>query len=142
MKDLSRVNNPFNDDKDFAGCSIFGVMNLEGKRFSSRDPVKAISNMHERGNGLGGGFAVYGLYPEHAEDYAFHIMYLSREAKEKTGRLLSESFDVVYEEDIPTREANVWNPPLVWRYFIQPGKRKPENQTADDYVPQIGRAHF
>jgi len=134
MKDLSRVSNPFNDDKDFAGCSIFGVMNLEGKRFSSRDPVKAISNMHERGNGLGGGFAVYGLYPEHAEDYAFHIMYLSREAKEKTGRLLSESFDVVYEEDIPTREANVWNPPLVWRYFVQPGKRKPGSQTADDYV--------
>jgi glutamate synthase domain-containing protein 1 len=134
MKDLSRVNNPFNDDKDFAGCSIFGMMNLEGKRFSSRDPVKAISNMHERGNGLGGGFAVYGLYPEHAEDYAFHIMYLSKEAKEKTGRLLNESFDVIYEEEIPTREADVWNPPLVWRYFIQPGKRKPGNQTADDYV--------
>jgi glutamate synthase domain-containing protein 1 len=134
MKDLSKVNNPFNDDKDFAGCSIFGMMNLEGKRFSSRDPVKAISNMHERGNGLGGGFAVYGLYPEHADDYAFHIMYLSKEAKEKTGKLLNESFDVIYEEEVPTREANVWNPPLMWRYFIQPGKRKPENQTADDYV--------
>ncbi|HLE74802.1 MAG TPA: glutamine amidotransferase family protein [Candidatus Bathyarchaeia archaeon] len=136
MKDLSRVNNPFNDDKDFAGCSIFGMMNLEGKRFSSRDPVKAIANMHERGNGLGGGFAVYGLYPEHADDYAFHIMYLSKEAKEKTGKLLNESFDVIHEEEIPTREANVQNPPLVWRYFIQPGKRKPENQTADDYVTE------
>ncbi len=136
MKDLSRINNPFNDDKDFAGCSIFGMMNLEGKRFSSRDPVKAISNMHERGNGLGGGFAVYGLYPEHADDYAFHIMYLSKEAKEKTGKLLNDSFDVIHEEEIPTREANVWNPPFVWRYFIQLGKRKPENQTADDYVTE------
>jgi glutamate synthase domain-containing protein 1 len=136
MKDLSRVSNPFNDDKDFAGCSIFGMMNLEGKRFSSRDPVKAIANMHERGNGLGGGFAVYGLYPEHADDYAFHIMYLSKEAKEKTGKLLNESFDVIHEEEIPTREANVWNPPFVWRYFIQLGKRKPENQTADDYVTE------
>jgi len=136
MKDLSRINNPFNDDKDFAGCSIFGMMNLEGKRFSSRDPVKAISNMHERGNGLGGGFAVYGLYPEHADDYAFHIMYLSKEAKEKTGKLLNESFDVIHEEEIPTREANVWNPPFVWRYFIQLGKRKPENQIADDYVTE------
>jgi glutamate synthase domain-containing protein 1 len=136
MKDLNRVNNPFNDDKDFAGCSIFGMMNLDGKRFSSRDPVKAISNLHERGNGLGGGFAVYGLYPEHADDYAFHIMYLSKEAKEKTGKLLNESFDVIHEEEIPTREANVWNPPFVWRYFIQLGKRKPENQTADDYVTE------
>jgi glutamate synthase domain-containing protein 1 len=136
MKDLSRVNNLFGDDKDFAGCSIFGMMNLEGKRFSSRDPVKAIANMHERGNGLGGGFAVYGIYPEHADDYAFHVMYLSEEAKEKTEKLLRESFDVIHEEEIPTREANVWNPPLVWRYFIQPGKRKPENQTADDYVTE------
>jgi glutamate synthase domain-containing protein 1 len=134
MRDWSRANNPFNDDKDFSGCSIFGMMNLDGKRFSSRDPVKAISNMHERGNGLGGGFAVYGIYPQHADDYAFHIMYLSKEAKEKTDRLLAESFDVTYEEEIPTREANVWNPPIVWRYFIQPEKRKPANLTADDYV--------
>ena len=136
MKNLSRVNNPFNDDKDFSGCSIFGMMNLEGKRFSSRDPVKAIANMHERGNGLGGGFAVYGLYPEHADDYAFHIMYLSKEAKEKTDRLLNESFNLIYEEEIPTREANVQNPPFVWRYFIQPGKGKPESQPADDYVTE------
>jgi len=136
MKNLSRVNNPFNDDKDFSGCSIFGMMNLEGKRFSSRDPVKAIANMHERGNGLGGGFAVYGLYPEHADDYAFHIMYLSKEAKEKTDRLLNESFNLIYEEEIPTREANVQNPPFVWRYFIQPGKGKPETQLADDYVTE------
>jgi glutamate synthase domain-containing protein 1 len=134
MRDLSRVNNPFNDDKDFAGCSIFGMMNLEGKRFSSQDPVKAITNMHERGNGLGGGFAVYGIYPEHADDYAFHIMYLNKDAKEKTDKLLSASFDIIGDEEIPTREANVWEPPLVWRYFVQPRKRLLENQAADDYV--------
>jgi glutamate synthase domain-containing protein 1 len=134
MRDLSRVSNPFNDDKDFAGCSIFGMMNLEGKRFSSQDPVKAITNMHERGNGLGGGFAVYGIYPEHADDYAFHIMYLNKDAKEKTDKLLSASFDIIGDEEIPTREANVWEPPLVWRYFVQPRKRLLENQTADDYV--------
>jgi glutamate synthase domain-containing protein 1 len=134
MRDLSRVNNPFNDDKDFAGCSIFGMMNLEGKRFSSQDPVKAITNMHERGNGLGGGFAVYGIYPEHADDYAFHILYLNKDAKEKTDKLLSASFDIIGDEEIPTREANVWEPPLVWRYFVQPRKRLLENQAADDYV--------
>ena len=136
MRNLSKVNNPYNDDKDFAGCSIFGMMNLEGKRFSSRDPVKAIANMHERGNGLGGGFAVYGLYPEHQDDYAFHIMYLSKDAKEKTDKQLNESFDIIHEEEIPTREANVRDPPLVWRYFVKPEERRPENQTADDYVTE------
>ena len=64
MIDLHRVNNPYNDDKDFDGCSIFGMMNVDGKRFSSRDPIRAITNMHERGNGLGGGIAVYGIYPQ------------------------------------------------------------------------------
>jgi glutamate synthase domain-containing protein 1 len=136
MKNLSKINNPYNDDKDFDGCSLFGMMNLEGKRFSSRDPVRAIANMHERGNGLGGGFAVYGIYPEHQDDYAFHIMYLSKDAKEKTDRLLRENFDVIHEEEIPTREANVRDPPLVWRYFVQPRKQRPESQTVEDYVTE------
>ncbi len=136
MKNLSKINNPYNDDKDFSGCSIFGMMNLEGKRFSSRDPVKAIANMHERGNGLGGGFAAYGIYPEYPDDYAFHVMYLSRDAKEKTDKLLKENFNVTTQEEIPTREANVRDPPLVWRYFVQPNKRKSANQTADDYVTE------
>jgi len=136
MKNLSKINNPYGDDKDFSGCSIFGMMNLEGKRFSSRDPIRAIANMHERGNGLGGGWAAYGIYPEHADDYAFHVMYLRSDAKEKTEKLLKENFDVTAEEKIPTREANVHNPPLVWRYFVQPNKQKPETQTADDYVTE------
>ncbi|MEM2099386.1 MAG: glutamine amidotransferase family protein [Candidatus Bathyarchaeia archaeon] len=134
MKNLSRMSNPYNDDKDFAGCSIFGMMNLEGKRFPPKDAIRAIANMHERGNGLGGGFAAYGIYPEYADYYAFHIMYLSKSAKEKTENLLKEKFEVTKAEEIPTRDASVQNPPLVWRYFVQPNKRKPENQTADDYV--------
>jgi glutamate synthase domain-containing protein 1 len=136
MRNLQKISNPYNDDKDFDGCSLFGMMNLEGKRFSSRKPVKAIANMHERGNGLGGGFAVYGIYPEHQDDYAFHIMYLSKDAKEKTDRLLRENFDVIHEEEIPTREANVRDPPLVWRYFVQPRKRRHETQSVEDYVTE------
>jgi glutamate synthase domain-containing protein 1 len=134
LRDLSEINNPYNDDKDFDGCSLFGMMNLEGKRFSARDPVRAIANMHERGNGLGGGFAAYGIYPEHKDDYAFHIMYLSKEAKEKTDKLLRENFEVIHDEEMPTRNANVRDPPLVWRYFVQPRKQRLEGQSEEDYV--------
>ncbi len=56
--------NRFGDDMDISGCSIFGMINLEGNRFCSKDPVGAITNMHDRCIGLGGGFAVYGLYPD------------------------------------------------------------------------------
>jgi glutamate synthase domain-containing protein 1 len=136
MKNLSKINNPYNDDKDFAGCSLFGMMSVEGKRFSSRDPVKAIANMHERGNGLGGGFAVYGIYPAFKDYYALHIMYLSRDAKERTDKTLAASFNIIYDEEMQTRPANVRDPPLVWRYFVQPKRKRPENQTVEDYVIQ------
>ena len=136
MRNLSRINNPYNDDKDFAGCSIFGMMNLEGKRFPSRDPVKAITNMHDRGNGLGGGFAVYGIYPDFKDYYALHIMYLSRDAKEKTDRILASRFNIIYDEEMQTRPANVQDPPVVWRYFVQRKKRMPEDLTIEDYVIQ------
>jgi len=134
MKDLGKVNNPHNDEKVFDACSIFAMMNLNGKRFSAKDPVKAIANMHDRGNGLGGGFAAYGIYPEYKDDYAFQIMYLNREAKKKTDRLLSESFKVLEEEEMPTQEANVRDPPILWRYFLHPKKSKSMDRTADDYV--------
>ena len=134
MKNVNNIINPYNDDKDFSGCSIFGMMNLEGKRFSSKDPVRAIANMHERGNGLGGGFAVYGIYPDFKDYYAMHIMYLDRDAKEKTDRILASCFDIVYNEEIQTKSANVRNPPMVWRYFVQPKKSKLENQAPDDFV--------
>jgi glutamate synthase domain-containing protein 1 len=136
MKNLSMINNPYNDDKDFDACSIFGMMNLEGNRFSSRDPVRAIANMHDRGNGLGGGFAVYGIYPQFKDYYAFHIMYLSRDAKERTDRTLAASFNIIYDEEMQTRPANVKDPPMVWRYFVQPKKRRLEHLTEDDYVTE------
>lgn len=134
MRNQIKTNNLYNDDKDFDGCSIFGMMNLEGNRFSSRAPVRAIANMHDRGNGLGGGFAIYGVYPDFKDYYALHILYLSRDAKDKTDRTLAAAFNIIYDEEMQTRPANVRDPPLVWRYFVQPKKRQLENQTEDDYV--------
>ena len=90
-----------------------------------------MANMHDRGNGLGGGFAVYGIYPQFKDYYAFHVMYLSKDAKEKTDRILASKFDIVYDEEMQTKPANVRDPPLVWRYFVQPKKastRKPNRR--------------
>jgi glutamate synthase domain-containing protein 1 len=134
MKTITALNNPYGEDKVIDACGLFGMMDLTGRRFGSKAPVKAISNMHERGNGLGGGFAVYGLYPQHKDDYAFHIMYLNRESKEKTDRFLVKNFDVLQAEEMPVRPAaNVWNPPIIWRYFLQP-KIATIFQSHDEYV--------
>ena len=134
MNTITVLNNPYGEDKVIDACGLFGMMDLTGGRFGSKAPVRAISNMHERGNGLGGGFAIYGIYPQHKDDYTFHIMYLNKESKERTDRLLAQNFDVLQAEEMPVNPAaNVWNPPIIWRYFLQP-KNANENQSLDEYV--------
>ncbi|MCL0029934.1 glutamine amidotransferase family protein [Dehalococcoidia bacterium] len=135
MKELNQINNPYHDDKVIDACSLFGVMDTSGKRLSGEGVIRAITNMHVRGNGLGGGFAIYGLYPEYAECYAFHIMYLSREGQREVEAFLKARFDLVYAEEVPTQPTPaIANPPLVWRYFLEVGQHKPEGQSEDDYV--------
>ncbi len=135
MKEISQMNNPYHDEKVIDACSIFGVMDTSGRRFSGEGVIRAIANMHLRSNGLGGGFAIYGLYPEYAELYAFHIMYLSRQGKKETEAFLKERFDLVCDEEVPTRPTpGIVDPPLVRRYFLEVGQHQPEGQSEDDYV--------
>ncbi len=135
MRQLSLVSNIYHDDKVTDACSIFGIMDTSGNRFSGKPVVEAIANMHIRGNGLGGGFAVYGLYPEHADHYAFHIMYLSREGQAEVENLLRHNFNVIEAEEVPTRPTHaIVNPPSVWRYFIEVRTEENNGQSEDNYV--------
>jgi glutamate synthase domain-containing protein 1 len=135
MIDIVRTNNPHFDDKVIDACSIFGVMDTTGKGFSGKDVIRAIANMHVRGNGLGGGFAVYGLYPKYADLYAFHVMYLSHEGKAETEDFLKQRFQVVLAEEVPTQPTEaIVNPPLVWRYFLEVNHQESDMQSDDDYV--------
>ena len=135
MKDLARVANPYKEGKVIDACSIFGMMNTWGQRFSGKDTIAAIANMHDRGNGMGGGFGVYGLYPEYAEYYAFHIMYLSQQAKTQVEVFLNEKFHLLHSEEVPTRPVvAITNPPLVCRYFLEAKPPKCDGQEPDDYV--------
>ncbi|AGK60048.1 glutamate synthase (NADPH) GltB1 subunit [Archaeoglobus sulfaticallidus PM70-1] len=123
-------------NKDIEACGLFGVMNIKGERFGGEMAIKAISNMKARGNGLGGGFAVYGIYPEYKDYYALHIMYQdgNLDAKKKVDEFLSKNFDIVHDEEIPTNpSADVSYPPLVWRYFVAP-KNTEEKLSDDDFV--------
>jgi glutamate synthase domain-containing protein 1 len=135
MKNLIKVNNTFGDDKVIDACSIFGAMDRSGRCFSGAGVIKAIANMHDRGNGLGGGFAVYGLYPEHAENYALHIMYTSEADRLDTEVFLRDNFSIMWQEPVPTRPTPaIKNPPLVWRYFMNTPAELPDNLSANDYV--------
>jgi glutamate synthase domain-containing protein 1 len=134
MKNLSQISNSFNDDKVIANCGLFGMMSLEGRTCSGKDIIRAIANMRVRGNGLGGGFAAYGIYPNYADYYAMHIMYQTRSAKEQTESFLKDSFRIAMEGEVPHRYApGVSDPPLVWRYFVEP-TRNVAPEYANDYV--------
>jgi glutamate synthase domain-containing protein 1 len=135
MKQLSQIQNPYGDDKVIDACSIFGAMDTSGRRFSGEGVVRAIANMHDRGNGLGGGFAIYGLYPQYADHYAFHIMYLSQEGKSEVETFLKQRFYVAAAEEVPTQPTSaIVNPPLVWRYFLEVAPGEDNDQSPDDYV--------
>ena len=58
-----------------SGCAVSSVFSRSGKRLDGSDIIRSIEIMHDRSNGLGGGFAGYGIYPEYAEQYAFHVFY-------------------------------------------------------------------
>ncbi len=91
--------------------------------------------MHDRGNGLGGGFAIYGLYPEYADSYALHIMYLSCAGKEETETFLRSRVNLLHAEEVPSRPTKaIVNPPLVWRYFVDTGKHVCPGESEDDYI--------
>ena len=104
-----------------AGCAIAAIMDRSGARHDGSDILRSIALMHDRSNGLGGGFAAYGIYPEYEEPYAFHIMYESDEARRETEAYLDTYFMSEKQERIPTEPvASIKNPPDIWRYFAAP----------------------
>lgn len=58
-----------------SGCAIAAVISKEGNRMSGEMIIDSMKPMHERSNGLGGGFTGYGIYPQYKDFYAFHMFY-------------------------------------------------------------------
>jgi len=78
-------------------------MDLSGKRFGAERASEAIANMHERSNGLGGGFAVYGIYPDSGDELCSNtVMYLNQESKEKSEAIINNKL----------RRSTLWEIPV------------------------------
>jgi glutamate synthase domain-containing protein 1 len=107
-------------EKDISGCGIIGIMNEHGKTFSGEDVVVAICNMMERGNGLGAGFAGYGIYPNFKDYWCFHIMYHNEAARVATEEYINSHFKVKHHENIPTKRVKTLGSiPSLFRYFLE-----------------------
>lgn len=122
-------------DRDYKisqGCGIAGIMSEKGELFSGSYILSSICNMLERGNGLGSGFAGYGIYPEFKEYWCFHIIFENTKAKEEVEGYLKLNFTIKHSEPIPTRKIkSLGCIPMLWRYFL---KCKKGQRAEEDFI--------
>ena len=120
-----------------SGCAISSIFSKSGERIPGNIIIDSIKVMHDRSNGLGGGFAGYGIYPDYKDYYAVHVFYESNESKKTCESYFESHFDIVNMSKIPTRKTPaIVNEPIIMRYFMLPLKTKlmTAQVDADEYV--------
>lgn len=104
-----------------SGCAIAAVISKDGNKMTGEKIIESMKPMHDRSNGLGGGFAAYGIYPEYREFYALHMFFNDRASRKNCEGVLKEYFEIVKSEIIPTRKIpSITDEPIIWRYFVAP----------------------
>ena len=86
-----------------SGCAIAGIFHKKGGKIGGDTIIRAMEPMHDRSNGLGGGFAGYGIYPDFADCYAFHMFYDNESARDDYEHYLKRFFDIHSMSVMPTR---------------------------------------
>lgn len=121
-------------DRDYkvpSGCGVTGIMSQAGELFSGSVIVSSICNMLERGNGLGSGFAGYGIYPAFKDHWCFHIIFEKEKSKEETEAYLKLNYTITHKEPIPTKRVkSLKYVPILERYFLECKKKESE----DDFI--------
>lgn len=104
-----------------SGCAVCAVISREGRRMSGEAVARGMVPMHDRSNGLGGGFAGYGIYPAFRDYFAMHFFFRSHSCRRECEAQLKERFDIAQAEEIPVRKIpQITDEPLIWRYFVTP----------------------
>lgn len=101
-----------------SGCAISGIINRNKELMNCSNIVSSMALMRERSNGLGGGFAAYGIYPGYSKYYALHLFYDNHQARHQVEPELQKSFEIIHSEEIKTRRTRqVRTSPIIYRYF-------------------------
>ena len=64
-----------------SGCAISAVISKDGYKMSGGMITNSMIPMHDRSNGLGGGFTGYGIYAEYKDFYALHLFFDTRDTR-------------------------------------------------------------
>ncbi len=108
-------------------CGISGLISRKKIRENGSRIKKSITLLTERGNGLGAGYAAYGIYPEFQELFAFHIMAANSGVMKEVSDFLRKYFFVHYAEDIPVWNGVIDDHPVLKRFFVEPGREIDSN---------------
>jgi glutamate synthase domain-containing protein 1 len=123
-----------------AACGLSGIISRDGKVLGGNVIIESMRVIHDRGNGLGGGFAGYGIYPEHRDHYALHIMFEGAEGRSACEGMLESELEIEAAEEINTRSVPaIQEAPELRRYFAVPRREKlaRESIEPDDFMVRL-----
>lgn len=130
------------ESRIFDACGIGAVFNTDGKPVSGKVISDMMSVMRERENGLGGGFAAYGIFPKNKEQYCIQLLLedspdLKAPAKERVEEYLKDNVEIVKDEKVQVRKTKaIREHPLIWRFFVNP-KTDERDLTPDERIKNI-----
>jgi glutamate synthase domain-containing protein 1 len=118
-------------DRIFDACGIAALINMDGKSVPGKVVADMIRIQKERENGLGAGFSAYGIFPDHKDDYCIQLILDEvpgeSPVRERVKEYLGSKVDVVYDEEVATKEIKgILNPPLIWRFFVNTRRKDPD----------------
>ena len=126
--------------KDSEACGIAGLINIDGKLETGRRAAEMLETMIDRENGLGAGYACYGLFPDLADHYCVQLLLDDICAKETVEEYFKSVAEVVKDEKVYTQKIKGMRGPypLIWRFFIDVPKKVIKNtptvDNADDHI--------
>jgi glutamate synthase domain-containing protein 1 len=101
------------------GCGIAGCISLDGRMIAGDRIRSMLTIMEERENGLGAGYACYGLFPSRKDQYCMQFFFDDEDAKVRTEEMMGRSLDIDHDEKVFHQNVPSLRPPypIVWRYF-------------------------
>ena len=129
--------------KNLEACGIAGLINVNGKRENGKRVVDMITTMTDRENGLGAGYACYGLFPDLEDYFCIQLLLDGKEAKERVEEHFKSVANIIKDEEVFTRNVKGMKGPypLIWRYFLEVPtdalKASPHIKSEDDYMVNV-----
>lgn len=122
--------------RDIGACGITGLLSLDREVVSGTKIRNMICVMRERENGLGAGFAAYGLFPKYRNQYCIQLILEDlpdlEPTKERVEEFLKEHTEIVKDEKVPVKKNALDEYPLIWRFFVDP-----KGENGDDVIKDI-----